>query len=319
MNKPRLLDRIRNAIRARHYSKRTEEAYVYWARQFIVFHNRQHPRSLGKRHIEAFLTYLAVQRNVAASTQNQALSALVFLYRQVLETEMPWLEDVVRAKRPRRLPTVLTAAEVARVLSHLRDTPWLAASLMYGSGLRLMEALRLRVKDVDFARNYLLVRSGKGDKDRRTLLPAQLIDPLHRQIARVVSIHESDLQAGYGAVWLPHALAIKYPSAPKELGWQYLFPASRRSCDRREGNVIRRHHTDPKHVQRAVKRAVAEARIDKQASCHTLRHSFATQLLESGTDLRTIQELLGHKDISTTQIYTHVARTGFMGVCSPLD
>lgn len=319
MKKPKLLDQIRYAIRARHYSIRTETAYVYWARQFILFHDKRHPKQLRKRHLEAFLTYLAVKRKVSASTQNQALSALVFLYRQVLEQEMPWLEDVVRAKRPRKLPTVLTAVEANRVLPHLHDTPWLAAGLMYGAGLRLLECLRLRIKDVDFGQNQIIVRSGKGDKDRRTLLPVQLVDSLHRQVVRVTSIHESDLEAGYGAVWLPYALAIKYPNAPRELGWQYLFPASRLSVDRREGGVKRRHHTDPKHIQRSVKRAVMAAKIDKPASCHSFRHSFATLLLENGTDLRTIQELLGHKDITTTQIYTHVARTGFMGVRGPLD
>ena len=319
MKKPKLLDQLRYSIRARHYSRRTETAYVYWVRNFILFNDKRHPKTLEKRHIEWFLTHLAVNRKVAASTQNQALCAIVYLYRYVLSQDMPWLDDVVRAKRPRRLPTVLTPSEVERLFALMDGRIWLACNLMYGSGLRLMECMRLRIQDLDFEQRTLIVRSGKGDKDRRTVLPNVAIDPLKRQLERVRAIHEKDVLEGFGKVWLPYALARKYPNAPREPGWQYVFPATNRSVDRREGGIIRRHHLDERFVQRNFKQALLLSEINKKASCHTLRHSFATHLLENGTDIRTIQELLGHNDVNTTMIYTHVAATTYLGLCSPAD
>ncbi len=315
---PRLLDRVRASIRTKGYSIRTEQAYVDWIRRFILFHAKRHPGEMGKAEVEAFLTHLAVNRNVAASTQNQALCALLYLYREVLGRDLPWLDDVTRAKKPKRLPVVLTPDEVKRLLDRLAGTKWLMASLLYGSGLRLLECLRLRVHDVDFEMRQITVRSGKGGKDRVTVLPDPLAGPLRRQIDQVRVFHERDTLDGLDGVYLPFALERKYPNASKAFGWQYLFPADGVSRDPRSGK-IRRHHLGESVLQRAVKQAVREAGINKPASCHSLRHSFATHLLERGQDIRTVQELLGHQDIRTTQIYTHVTRRGALGVMSPLE
>lgn len=316
--RPRLLDQVRDRIRFKQYSIRTERAYVDWIRQFILFHGKRHPAEMGAAEVEAFLTHLAVAGNVAASTQNQALSALLFLYREVLATDLPWLDGVARAKKPARLPVVLTREEVRATLAHLEGRHWLIASLLYGAGLRLMECLRLRIKDVDFARREIMVRGGKGGRDRVTMLPDTLSDALHGQVQRAGELHRQDVAAGFGWVWLPKALARKYPQAPRELGWQYLFAAAKLSRDPRSGRVGR-HHLHEKSLQRAVKQAVRAAGLSKPATCHTFRHSFATHLLESGHDIRTVQELLGHKDVSTTMIYTHVLNRGGRGVTSPLD
>ncbi|MDG6349472.1 integron integrase [Luteimonas sp. 8-5] len=299
-------------------SRRTEEAYLGWIRRFILANGKRHPRDLGAREVEAFLTRLAMDGNVAPSTQNQALSGLLFMYREVLGIELPWMDDIRRAKRPQRLPVVLSREEVQALLDELGGLAWLMASLLYGSGLRLMECVRLRVKDLDFVRGEVTVRQGKGGKDRRTMLPARLREPLQVQVREVRRVHQRDLAAGFGEVWMPDALSRKYLGAAREFGWQYVFPAPRRSCDPRSG-LIRRHHMDESVLQRAVKAAVRRAGIDKPATCHTLRHSFATHLLEAGYDIRTIQELLGHKDVATTQIYTHVLNRGGAGVLSPLD
>ncbi|MBN8947916.1 MAG: integron integrase [Rhodanobacter sp.] len=315
---PRLLDEVRRVLRVKHYSLRTEHVYVGWIRRFILANGKRHPRDMGPAEVEQFLSQLAVQGQVAASTQNQALSALLFLYREVLQVQLPWLEGVTRAKRPARVPAVLSRDEVTRLLARLDGRPWLLASLLYGAGLRLMEALRLRVKDVDFDRGEITVRDGKGGKDRHTMLPRSLAEPLRREMERARQLHQADLQEGFGAVWLPFALARKYPSAPREFGWQYVFPAARRSRDPRDG-CERRHHFDDALLARALKKACREAGIAKPVSAHTLRHSFATHLLESGSDIRTVQELLGHKDVRTTQIYTHVLNRGGHGVLSPLD
>lgn len=315
---PRLLDEVRNRLRLKHYSLRTERAYVGWIRRFILANRKRHPREMGGPEVERFLSTLAVQGQVAASTQNQALSALLFLYRDVLGTELPWMEDVVRAKRPQRLPTVLSQEEVRRVLALMEGRPWLLASLLYGTGMRLMEGIRLRIKDVDFARNEITVRDGKGGKDRRTVLPASLVAPLQQEVERARVLHAGDLREGFGETWLPHALARKYPGAARELGWQYLFPAMRRSTDPRDG-APRRHHVDEATLSRALKKACRRAGIAKPVSAHTLRHSFATHLIEAGYDIRTVQELLGHKDVKTTQVYTHVLNRGGRGVLSPLD
>ncbi|KRF02249.1 integrase [Frateuria sp. Soil773] len=315
---PRLLDELRRVLRVKHYSLRTEQIYVDWTRRFILANGRRHPRDMGAAEVEAFLSHLAVQGNVAASTQNQALSALLFLYREVLGIELPWLDGVTRAKRPTRVPTVLSRDEVTRLLARMDGRPWLLASLPYGSGLRLMEALRLRVKDVDFSRNEITARDGKGGKDRRTMLPRTLADPLRREVERAHHLHEADLRAGFGAVWLPHALARKYPAATREFGWQYVFPSAHRSRDPRDGQE-RRHHFDDGMLARALKKACREAGIVKPVSAHTLRHSFATHLLESGSDIRTVQELPGHRDVKTTQIYTHVLNRGGQDATSPLD
>src|SRR5574337_25381 len=315
---PRLLDLVRARLRLKHYSIRTEQAYVGWIRRFILANGKRHPRDLGVAEVEAFLSGLATRGKVAAGTQNQALSALLFLYREVLSVELPWMETVVRAKRPQRVPVVLSRDEVNRLLAMMDGRFGLMASLLYGSGMRLMECVRLRVKDVDFELNQICVRDGKGGKDRHVPLPQRLREALCAQLERVRVIHQQDLAAGLGAVWLPHALARKYPSAPRELGWQYVFPSDRLSHDPRDGKQ-RRHHLDEAGLQRAVRAARVKARIVKPATCHTLRHSFATHLLEAGQDIRTIQELLGHKDVATTQIYTHVLNRGGHGVLSPLD
>jgi len=314
----RLLDQVRDAIRRKHYSIRTEEAYVSWIKRFILFHNKRHPREMGAPEIEAFLTHLAVERRVAASTQNQALSAILFLYREVLGIDLDLPLRAIRAKRPRRLPTVLTHEEALRVIAALSGAHQLMAKLLYGSGLRLMECVRLRVKDLDFDQHLIVVRDGKGAKDRITVLPESLIDPLQEHLQRVRLIHQQDLAAGYGEVYLPYALARKYPNAPREWIWQYVFPSDRISTDPRTG-LTRRHHIDPSTLQKAVRKAVKLAGIDKHVTCHTFRHSFATHLLEAGYDIRTVQELLGHKDVKTTMIYTHVLNRGGLAVRSPLD
>jgi len=302
---PRLLDRLREKIRLKHYSIRTEEAYADWVRRFVVFHGRRHPAEMGAAEVEAFLTHLAVEGGVAASTQNQAKSALLFLYKEVLGVELPWLDGVASAKAPKRLPVVLTRDEVRAALDRTEGTPGLMLRLIYGTGVRVMECLRLRVKDVDFARREIVVREGKGFKDRVTMLPDSLVAPLREHLVRVRALHERDLREGGGEVYLPYALARKYPAAGREWAWQYVFPSARLSVDPRSG-AVRRHHADEKSVQRALRQAVRDAGIHKPASPHTLRHSFATHLLERGADLRSIQELLGHASLSTTQRYTHV-------------
>lgn len=314
---PKLLDQVRQVCRTRHYSIRTERAYVNWIKRFILFHGKQHPLDLNEQHVRAFLIYLANERQVAAATQNQALNAIVFLYRRVLHQALGDIEPFDRAKRSRRLPVVLSREEVQQVIQQLDGVPRLVVGLLYGSGLRLMEALRLRVKDIDFAYHRLIVRDGKGAQDRYTLLPDILEKPLRRQLRHTQWVHEGDLEAGYGDVYLPYALARKYPNAGKQWGWQYVFPAPQRAVDPQSGQT-RRHHLLNRTVQKTVKRAVRSAGLTKTASCHTFRHSFATHLLEDGADIRTVQELLGHKDVRTTMIYTHVLQRG-LPTRSPLD
>ena len=318
MSKSPLLEQVRSAIRVRHYSYRTEQTYLLWIKRYILFHNKRHPLAMGEQEITAFLTHLAVDKHVAASTQNQALSALLFLYKDVLNQELDWLDNVVRARRPRHIPTVLTQKEIGLLLNTLKGVNALLARLMYGTGLRLMEALRLRVQDVDFEYKQIIVRSGKGNKDRITMLPDSLSAPLREQIASAQRIHNMDLSEGYGETALPFALARKYPGAGKDFKWQFVFPSNNRSVDPLSGD-IRRHHLHDKNLNRAIKEASRKVGIRKRVSSHTLRHSFATHLLEQGYDLRTIQELLGHKDVKTTMIYTHVLNRGGRGVKSPLD
>jgi len=315
---PKLLDQVRDALRVRHYALRTEQAYLDWIKRFILFHRKRHTREMGASEIEAFLAHLALERNVAASTQNQARSALLFLYRHVLQQEDLVLDQIVQANKPRRLPTVLTRDEVKQVLDQLDGVHLLMVKLLYGSGLRLLECLRLRVKDVDFAQGQILVREGKGDKDRITMLPSTLVEPLQIHLATVKLRHTADLAKGYGAVYLPYALAEKYPNAATEWSWQYLFPADKLSVDPRS-TVTRRHHYLESTLQKAVHQAALRTNIPKRISCHTFRHSFATHLLEAGYDIRTVQELLGHEDVATTMIYTHVLNKGPFAVRSPLD
>jgi len=315
---PRLLDQIRIALRVRHASPRTETAYVHWARRFILFHGKQHPAELGPEAITAFLNHLAVEGRVSASTQNQALNAIVFLYRRVLGRDVPQLGELVRARTPRRLPVVLTPPEVRAVLARLDGIPRLVSGLLYGSGLRLLEALSLRVKDLDFATHEIRIRDGKGRKDRVTPLPTSLEAPLRLQYERVRALHERDLEGGFGAVALPDALARKFPGAAHAWPWQWVFPATTRYREQAT-RIERRHHFHETAVQRAMTRAVRESGLAKRASCHTLRHSFATHLLQRGYDIRTVQELLGHRDLKTTMIYTHVLNRGGLGVRSPLD
>ncbi len=317
-SEPKLLDRVREIIRIKHYSIRTEQAYLQWIRRYIRFHGKRHPRELGADALTAFLSDLAIRGQVSATTQNQALNAILFMYREVLKIQLPWIVDVQRAKRPHRLPVVLTRGEVKGILAQLEGTIWLMAAMTYGGGLRLLECLRLRIKDLDLDRGELTVRDAKGQKDRITMLPRMLVDPLRTHLARVRHLHETDVAGGFGRVHLPFALDRKYPNADLEWGWQYVFPASKRSIDPRSG-VERRHHASPEALQRAIKNAVRKANVIKPASVHTLRHSFATHLLESGYDIRTVQELLGHSDVKTTMIYTHVLNRGGHGVVSPLD
>ncbi|MEQ1636245.1 MAG: integron integrase [Methylococcales bacterium] len=317
-NPPKLLEQVAAKCRVKHYSIRTERAYVDWIKRYVLHHAKRHPKEMGAAEIEAYLSHLAVARNVSASTQNQAKSALLFLYKEVLEIELPYLDKVTQAKKPKRLPVVLTQAEVLAILSRLDGSMWLIASLLYGSGLRIMEAVRLRVKDVDFTRREILVRDGKGFKDRVTMLPLSLVAPLKSHLLKVRALHTEDLNAGFGSVFMPTALDRKYPNAGKEWAWQYCFPSVKLSLDPRS-NTARRHHADEKTVQRAVKKALKLADLTKLATPHTFRHSFATHLLEGGYDIRTVQELLGHADVSTTMIYTHVLNKGGRGVGSPLD
>jgi integron integrase len=317
-NPPKLLDQVRDKIRVKHYSIRTETQYVQWIKRFILFQGKRHPKDMGAAEVEVFLTHLAVEGGVSASTQNQALSALLFLYREVLGIELPWLDDVVRAKKPQRLPSVLNRAEVALVLERMDGVYGLMARLLYGTGMRLMECCRLRVKDIDFGQHEILVRDGKGGKDRVTMLPDTLVQTLQEYLAKRRRLYEDDLGKGMAEVFLPDALARKYPNAAHEWAWQYVFPSGSYSVDPRSGRE-RRHHIDEKLLQRAMKKAVTTSGITKLATPHTLRHSFATHLLEGGYDIRTVQELLGHSDVSTTMIYTHVLNKGGRGVVSPLD
>lgn len=316
--KPKLLDQLVDRIRLKHYSRRTEEAYLDWCKRFILYHNKRHPQEMGKPEVEAFLTHLARDRKVAASTQNQARSALLFLYKEVLSIELPWLQDVEPAQKPKKLPVVLTEQEVQRLFARMPDDWSLVGRLLYGSGMRLLEVLRLRVQDLDFERCEVMIRDGKGGKDRVTMLPRLLLPPLEEQLRAVRRLHERDLADGYGEVWLPESVARKYRSAGREWRWQYLFPSIRLSSDPRSG-ITRRHHLDAKGLQRAIRQAAADAGLTKHVTPHTLRHSFATHLLQAGYDIRTVQELLGHKDVQTTMIYTHVLNKGGRGVTSPLD
>ena len=315
---PRLMDQVRARIRTKHYSIRTEQAYTHWIKRFILFHDKRHPRQMGRPEVEAFLSSLAVDRNVAASTQNVALAAILFLYKDVLEQELPWLAEVTRAKKPARLPVVLTRGEVARLLAATDGNAALVVQLLYGTGMRLMESLRLRVQDIDLQRREITIRNGKGGKDRRTVLPQMLQEPLRRALEQRRALFDQDLQRGQASVYLPYALAEKYPNAAREWAWQYVFVSRKFSVDPRSGER-RRHHWDESVIQKTVRAAALATGIHKPVSPHTLRHSFATHLLEAGYDIRTVQELLGHSDVSTTMIYTHVLNRGGRGVVSPLD
>jgi integron integrase len=315
---PRFLDRLRDSLRVRHYSLRTEDAYLDWVRRFILFHGKRHPKDMGAPEVQAFLSHLAVDRRVSPSTQNQAKAALLFLYRNLLEVDLPWLSEVVQARRQPRLPVVLTPGEVRAVFDQMEGGMALVAQVLYGTGMRLMEGLRLRVKDVEFERREVVVRDGKGGKDRVTMLPDRLMGPLRSHLDRVRALHEQDLAEGFGAVWLPDALAEKSKAASRAWGWQWAFPSAQRSVDPRSG-LARRHHLHPESVQKAVRLAARAAELVKPVTPHVLRHSFATHLLAAGHDIRTVQELLGHKDVATTMIYTHVLNRGGRGVASPLD
>ncbi len=314
----KLLDQVRAAIRTKHYSMKTEEAYVQWIKRFILFHNKRHPKDMGEKEINQFITHLAVKEKVSASTQNQALCAIVFLYKHVLKIELGDFGNVTWAKKPAKLPVVFTREEVTKVLSQLSGTNLIMAMLLYGSGMRLSECLQLRIKDIDFQYKQIFIRSAKGEKDRVTLLPEYVIEPLKKHLAYVKMLHEKDLKDGFDSVYMPYALERKYPNAGREFGWSFVFPATQISTDPRSG-IQRRHHIHESVLQKAVKQAIRQAGIYKHASCHTFRHSFATHLLESGYDIRTVQELLGHKDLNTTMVYTHVLNKGAFGVKSPAD
>jgi len=314
----KLLDQLRDAIRTKHYSYRTEQTYADWCKRYILYHKKRHPAEMGVPEIQAFIIYLATEQNVAASTQNQALSAILFLYRNVLQKEIDFPTDIIRAKKPGRLPTVLTKAEAMSVIVKMNGVTRLMVQLLFGSGLRLMECLRLRIKDIDFAGHQIIVRDAKGERDRSVPLPESILFDLQMHIQRVKALHQKDLQEGYGEVHLPFALERKYPNANREPGWQYVFPADQRSRDPQTGKVMR-HHLHESVLQRAIKQAVHLTKLDKHISPHTFRHSFATHLLQHGYDIRTVQELLGHKDVKTTMIYTHVLQRGGLAVKSPLD
>ncbi|MBI4852430.1 MAG: integron integrase [Acidobacteria bacterium] len=318
MSKPKLLDQIKEVMKLKHFSNRTEETYIHWIKRFIIFHKKRHPLEMGQEEIREFLSYLATQLNVARATQNLALQSILFLYREVLNKEIAHIDNIERAKKEAKVPIVFTRQEVSKILSNMKPTTSLMASLLYGSGLRLMECVRLRVKDLDFGSNIIVVREGKGEKDRVTVLPEKLRKALEHHLVKVKLLHEEDLAAGFGEVYLPYALERKYPNANKEWGWQYVFPSVRLSVDSRSGKK-RRHHICEKVLQQNVKEAIKQAGIAKNGSCHTFRHSFATHLLADGYDIRTIQQLLGHNDVSTTMIYTHVVNLGGHGVWSPLD
>lgn len=317
-NKPKLLDRVRLAIRAKHYSIRTEEAYVNWIKRFILFHNKRHPGEMGEDEIGQYITFLAKERKLSSSTQNQALCAIIFLYKYVLKKKLENTISIYWSKRPKKLPVVFTKEEAIEVLNNLNGKHWLVTMLLYGSGLRLSESLSLRIKDIDFGYSQITIRNSKGEKDRITILPRKIVEPLKNHISKVKEIHKKDLKNGYGSVYLPYALERKYPNAKYKWGWQYVFPATKISTDPRSG-ARRRHHLYRTVIQKAVKQAIRDSGITKHASCHTFRHSFATHLLESGYDIRTIQELLGHKNVETTMIYTHVINQGGKGVRSPAD
>jgi integron integrase len=314
----KLLDQVRDVIRTKHYSYRTEQTYVEWIKRFILFHNKKHPNAMGAKEVQEYITYLATERNVASSTQNQALSAISFLYKYVLQKDLALSADLVRPTRPEHLPTVLSHQEALSVIAKMSDSTRLMAGLLYGSGLRLMECLRLRVKDIDFDNHQIIVHDGKGEKDRFSVLPDSLVRELRAHLEITRSIHQKDLKEGYGETSLPYALERKYPNASREFAWQYVFPASVRSVDP-VSKRTKRHHIDPTVLQKAVRAAAKAAGIDKPVSPHTFRHSFATHLLQSGYDIRTVQELLGHKDVKTTMIYTHVLQRGGLAVKSPLD
>ncbi len=316
--KPKLLDMMKNRLRVLHYSIHTEKSYLDWVKRFIFFHNKNHPSNMGSNEIERFLEHLAVEKKMAASTQNQALSAILFLFKEVLKQDPGWINDSKRAKRPKKLPTVFSVDEIKTILSQLDGVHWIMAHLMYGAGLRRMECVRLRVKDIDFGLNQILIRSGKGNKDRVSVFPNMVKEPLKLHLEKVKHLHEKDLKEGYGEVYLPFALEKKYPLANREWLWQYVFPSQKMAKDPRSGQV-RRHHINEQVIHRKIKSAIHLAGITKQGSCHSLRHSFATHLLESGYDIRTIQDLLGHKDIRTTMVYTHVLNSGGRGVISPSD
>ena len=317
-NSPRLIDQVRDVLRREHYSISTEKNYIQWIKRYIHFNNKRHPNQMGAEEIEAYLSYLARNKRVSPSTQNQALNAILFLYKKVLKIELPWMDNIVRAKRKKNLPVVFTRDEVRALLAQFDGTKWLVFSMIYGCGMRIMECLRLRVKDIDFYYKEIAIRDGKGNKDRVTVLPDKLFEPLKLHLDKAKLLHEQDLKSGYGCVYLPYALERKYPNACREWGWQYVFPSKNISKDPRS-DMYRRHHLDEKNIQRHMKQAIRRAGIIKPGSVHTLRHSFATHMLEDGYDIRTVQELLGHKDVKTTQIYTHVLRKGGKGVNSPLE
>jgi integron integrase len=309
---------LRKVLRVMHYSRRTETSYLEWVYKYVKFHSDKHPALMGAFEVQAYLSHLAVNRDVSPSTQNQARSAILFLYRNVFRIDLPWLDDTIRAKPKPRLPVVLTPSEAQRMLNRMTGSTWLVCALLYGAGMRLLEVLRLRIKDVEFERREIVIRNGKGGKDRVSVLPENIIIPLQSHLARVRALHETDLAAGFGAVYLPHALARKYRAAPKIWHWQYVFPSGRLAIDPESG-ITRRHHIMESTIQKAIKLACVDEKIDKPCSPHTLRHSFATHLLQNGYDIRTVQELLGHADVSTTMIYTHILNKGGRGIRSPLD